>query len=203
MVDSCFLYSPRNNKENINILSIGNLNKGKDFSTLIKAFCVAFSKEEKVCLRIGGGGPEEASLKALIEENERVENEVNALTSGNIDEFLRLVSKSGDSSYKYLQNIYSTKDTANQGISLGLMMSEIFLGDNGAYSNSVYSNGSYSDCAYSNGVCRVHGGGFAGTILAIVKDNAVDEYRRNMDKIFGDGASMILQIRHCGGVRII
>jgi galactokinase len=83
------------------------------------------------------------------------------------------------------------------------MMSEIFLGDNGAYSNSVYSNGSYSDCAYSNGVCRVHGGGFAGTILAIVKDNAVDEYRRNMDKIFGDGASMILQIRHCGGVRII
>lgn len=124
----------------------------------------------------------------FIEENERVENEVNALTSGNIDEFLRLVSKSGDSSYKYLQNIYSTKDTANQGVSLGLMMSEIFLGD-----NSVYSNG----------VCRVHGGGFAGTILAIVKDNAVDEYRRNMDKIFGDGASMILQIRHCGGVRII
>ena len=113
--------------------------------------------------------------------------------SGNIDEFLRLVSKSGDSSYKYLQNIYSTKDTANQGVSLGLMMSEIFLGYNGSYSNG----------AYSNGVCRVHGGGFAGTILAIVKDNAVDEYRRNMDKIFGDGASMILQIRHCGGVRII
>ena len=118
---------------------------------------------------------------------------MNALTSGNIDEFLRLVSKSGDSSYKYLQNIYSTKDTANQGVSVGLMMSEIFLGDNGSYSNG----------AYSNGVCRVHGGGFAGTILAIVKDNAVDEYRRNMDKIFGDGASMILQIRHCGGVRII
>ena len=139
----------------------------------------------------------------FIEENDRVENEVNALTSGNIDEFLRLVSKSGDSSYKYLQNIYSTKDTANQGVSLGLMMSEIFLGDNGAYSNSVYSNGSYSNGAYSNGVCRVHGGGFAGTILAIVKDNAVDEYRRNMDRIFGDGASMILQIRHCGGVRII
>jgi len=119
----------------------------------------------------------------FIEEDERVENEVNALISGNIDEFLRLVSKSGDSSYKYLQNIYSTKDTANQGVSLGLMMSEIFLGDNGA--------------------CRVHGGGFAGTILAIVKDTAIDEYRRNMDKIFGDGASMILQIRHCGGVRII
>mgnify|MGYP003056890478 FL=1 len=129
----------------------------------------------------------------FIEENERVENEVNALTSGNVDEFLRLVSKSGDSYYKYLQNIYSTKDTANQGVSLGLMMSEIFLGDNGSYSNG----------AYSNGVCRVHGGGFAGTILAIVKDNVVDEYRRNMDKIFGDGASMILQIRHCGGVRII
>lgn len=70
-----------------------------------------------------------------------------------------------------------------RGVSLGLMMSEIFLGDNGA--------------------CRVHGGGFAGTILAIVKDTAIDEYRRNMDKIFGDGASMILQIRHCGGVRII
>ena len=65
------------------------------------------------------------------------EYEVNALTSGNIDEFLRLVSKSGDSSYKYLQNIYSTKDTANQGVSLGLMMSEIFLGDNSVYSNGV------------------------------------------------------------------
>ena len=77
-------------------------------------------------------------------------------------------------------------------------MSEIFLGHNGSYSSGVCGNG-----VYSNGVCRVHGGGFAGTILAIVKDTAIDEYRRNMDKIFGDSASMILQIRHCGGVRII
>ena len=72
MVDSSFCYSPRIPKDKFVISSIGNLNKGKDFATLINAFCVAFSKEDQVILRIGGGGPEEEALKTLISSHDRM-----------------------------------------------------------------------------------------------------------------------------------
>ena len=54
-----------------------------------------------------------------------------------------------------------------------------------------------------NGVARVHGGGFAGTIQAFVKNAFVEEYRNRMDGIFGSGACKILKIRNEGGVLIL
>ena len=45
-----------------------------------------------------------------------------------------------------------------------------------------------------DGVCRVHGGGFAGTIQAFVKEDAADRYKEAMDKLFGDGACKVLRI---------
>ncbi|MBR2620229.1 MAG: hypothetical protein IKC98_05305, partial [Firmicutes bacterium] len=89
-------------------------------------------------------------------------------------EFLRLVKESGDSSYKLLQNIYVADKSGTQSIAVGLAVSEAVLGE--------------------DGVCRVHGGGFAGTIQAFVKDDAADRYKAAMDKLFGDGACKVLRI---------
>ena len=124
-------------------------------------------------------------LRALhfITENERVQKEVNALKTGNIKQFLALVKASGDSSYKYLQNVYSNKDLKNQNVSVALMISEMLLED--------------------AGVSRVHGGGFAGTIQAFVKKEYVPEYKRGMDAVFGDGACRDLRIRKYGGIKVI
>ncbi|MBR2408397.1 MAG: galactokinase [Lachnospiraceae bacterium] len=124
-------------------------------------------------------------LRALhfITENERVQKEVIALKTGNIKQFLALVKASGDSSYKYLQNVYSGKDLKNQNVSVALMISEMLLED--------------------AGVSRVHGGGFAGTIQAFVKKEYVPEYKRGMDAVFGDGACRDLRIRKYGGIKVI
>ena len=124
-------------------------------------------------------------LRALhfIIENERVQKEVDALKKGNIKQFLVLVKASGDSSYKYLQNVYSNKDLKNQNVSVALMISEMLLED--------------------AGVSRVHGGGFAGTIQAFVKKEYVPEYKRGMDTVFGDGACSDLRIRKYGGIKVI
>lgn len=124
-------------------------------------------------------------LRALhfITENERVQKEVDALKKGNIKQFLVLVKASGDSSYKYLQNVYSGKDLKNQNVSVALMISEMLLED--------------------AGVSRVHGGGFAGTIQAFVKKEYVPEYKRGMDAVFGDGACSDLRIRKYGGIKVI
>ncbi len=126
-----------------------------------------------------------AFLRAIhfYEENKRVNQEVNALKSGDIDTFLKTVNASGNSSYKYLQNVYTNHDVEHQNVSVALMLSELFLGN--------------------NGVARVHGGGFAGTIQAFVKNEAVDEYKKQMDIVFGDGACNVLKIRKYGGMKVL
>ncbi len=124
-------------------------------------------------------------LRALhfLAENKRVEKEVAALKEGNIADFFATVKASGDSSYKYLQNVYSVKDVHQQNVSLALAVSEMLLAD--------------------NGVCRVHGGGFAGTIQAFVKNEAVKEYQRCMNQIYGAGACSVFKIRNYGGLWVV
>ena len=119
----------------------------------------------------------------FIRENERVQKEVAALSNEDIEVFLKNVKASGNSSYKYLQNVYSNADVQHQNVSIALAISEDFLGD--------------------NGVCRVHGGGFAGTIQAFVKNEAVAEYQKEMDKVFGQGACSVLKIRKYGGMKVL
>ena len=127
-----------------------------------------------------------AVLRALhfIKENERVSKEVNALKNENIDLFLSLVKESGNSSYKYLQNVYTTKDITAQNMSVALAFSEIVLGEDG-------------------GVARVHGGGFAGTIQAFVRNEKVAEYMETMNRIFGEGSCNVLKIRKYGGMKVL
>ena len=124
-------------------------------------------------------------LRALhfFAENSRVEKEVSALKEGDFVGFLETVKASGDSSYKFLQNVYSVKDVHKQNVSLALAVSEAVLAD--------------------NGVCRVHGGGFAGTIQAFVKNEVVKSYQSHMDQIFGAGSCRVLKIRNYGGIVVI
>lgn len=119
----------------------------------------------------------------FFDENKRVEKEVSALKQGDVDLFLQHVKASGDSSYKYLQNVYSVKDVYHQNVSLALALSESILGD--------------------AGVCRVHGGGFAGTIQAFVKNDEVKTYQKYMDRVFGDGSCSVMKIRKYGGMQVV
>ena len=124
-------------------------------------------------------------LRALhfFTENERVQKEVAALKQGDIETFLQNIKLSGDSSFKYLQNVYSNGDVKNQNISVALLMSDVTL--------------------KRGGVSRVHGGGFAGTIQAFVKNEMVLPYKMQMDNIFGEGACKDLRIRKYGGMKVM
>ena len=126
-----------------------------------------------------------AVLRAIhfVNETARAGKEADALKSGDIDSFMDLVRQSGNSSFKYLQNVYTNKDVTVQNVSLALSISDTILG--------------------SDEASRVHGGGFAGTIQAFVKKQNADRYQMYMDKAFGDGACEILAIRKYGGIRVI
>ncbi len=119
----------------------------------------------------------------FFSENERVAAQVAALKSGDADGFLNGVWASGNSSFKYLQNVYTVKNVREQGLSLALCLTEEFL-----------------KCR--PGACRVHGGGFAGTIQAFIPLDSVDEYAAHMDYIFGEGNCHILSVRPAGACEI-
>jgi galactokinase len=123
-----------------------------------------------------------AVLRALhfIRDVERVHEQVRSLEEGRIQDFLSQVNASGRSSAMMLQNSYPPKAPTEQGISLALALTENYIGKVG------------------QGACRVHGGGFAGTILAILPRKAVDGYRTMMEQVFGKGSMCLLDIRSAG-----
>ena len=59
-------------------------------------------------------------MRALhfFEENKRVEAEVAALKEGRFEDFLANITASGNSSWKWLQNCYTTASVQEQGISI-------------------------------------------------------------------------------------
>ncbi len=126
-----------------------------------------------------------AILRALhfFAENRRVAEQTEALAKGDLDAFFANVIASGRSSYCYLQNVYTTKNVEEQGLSLALCLSERLLSGKKA-------------------AWRVHGGGFAGTIQAFVPTADVAAYREAMDAAFGMGACMVLRIRPVGAIQL-
>ena len=119
----------------------------------------------------------------FFEENKRVDGQVKALENGEFEEFKKLIKASGDSSFKFLQNVYSSHNLQEQGVSVGLAVSEVILG--------------------GKGVCRVHGGGFAGTIQAFVPDELVERYKDGLDGVFGEGSCHVLKVRNYGGMKVL
>lgn len=125
-----------------------------------------------------------AILRAFhfINENQRVADQYDALKNNDFDKFFSLVNQSGDSSYNYLQNLYSISNPAEQNLCVALALSKKFLGDKGA--------------------CRVHGGGFAGTIQCYIPNDMLAQYKQMIEKAFGQGSCVVLAIRPVGGYEI-
>ena len=115
-------------------------------------------------------------------ENDRVEAESAALRAGDFQAYLRTAKESGYSSFMYLQNVYSSRFPEQQAVAVALMTAEHLLGGEGA--------------------CRVHGGGFAGTIQAFVPADQVEAFRHEMERVLGKGCCNVLQIRPYGGIVI-
>ena len=137
----------------------------------------AFYSEIKELRKIG----DRAVLRAMhfFEENERVIMQAAALNVGNTTEFLQLVNESGQSSLKYLQNIVNPAHPTQQGLALAMAICDRVLGVSGAY--------------------RVHGSGFAGSILAFVPEDYSQSFQRHLAGVFGDASCLFLQISSDGG----
>ncbi|MCI7741416.1 MAG: galactokinase [Clostridiales bacterium] len=123
-----------------------------------------------------------AVLRAMhvFEENKRVEKEIAALKANDFEGYLAQVRASGRSSWLYLQNVVPAGYTEHQELAFALALADRLLNGRGA--------------------CRVHGGGFAGTIQAFVPDAHLHAFRSGMDAVLGKGACHILSIRRQGGV---
>ena len=123
-------------------------------------------------------------LRALhfFEENKRVEIMVKALKEGKFDVFLENITASGNSSWKWLQNCFTNSSYQEQGITIALALTELFIGDK------------------KRGACRVHGGGFAGVIMAMLPNDLVDEYVEYIEKALGQGNAYRMSIRPYGAI---
>ena len=126
-----------------------------------------------------------AILRAIhfVRENERVEKALLALKNEDLDGFYQIILASGRSSYQYLQNVYTNHNPFEQGISLALCVADGAL-------------------AGKDGAFRVHGGGFAGTIQAFVRNEDLDGFVSTMNAVFGEGAAMPLNVRPLGAVKL-
>lgn len=127
-----------------------------------------------------------AILRALhfFTENDRVEKTAAAMKARDKDTILQLIDESGNSSWEWLQNCYTNKNPEEQKISLALALTRLFLKKCGA------------------GICRVHGGGFAGVIACILPEKDVDAYVDYISGFFGKENVYPMDIRGVGAVHI-
>ncbi|MDR1521069.1 MAG: galactokinase [Planctomycetota bacterium] len=135
-------------------------------------------------LKADSGIGDRAILRALhfFRENARVEREAEALKNGDFALFLRLAGESGRSSSVYLQNIQPAGAVKHQEVGLALALCEQLLEGSGA--------------------CRVHGGGFAGTVQSFVPFSLLERFRRGIEAVLGAGSCHILSPRAVGGIML-
>jgi len=132
----------------------------------------------------------------FFNENERVDAMTEALLKMEktaaadkqqvINYYLDLVNESGDSSWELLQNVYSPASSQDQGIAAALALTKDFFRRHKL-----------------RGACRVHGGGFAGTIQAYIPLDAMDFYRKNIEAVFGNDSLTVLKIRSKGVTELV
>ena len=130
-------------------------------------------------------GNDRAILRSFHYYNEdlRARKERDAIARKDIEALLTLINESGRSSYMYLQNVYPSSQPKIQPCAIGLALSDYILSGQGA--------------------SRIHGGGFAGTIQAVVPDDLLDSYKLVISSIFDEDAIMPVKIRPFGTKTII
>ncbi|MBD5452664.1 MAG: galactokinase [Lachnospiraceae bacterium] len=120
----------------------------------------------------------------FFEEDRRVGEMAKAIEKEDTAKILHLIQESGTSSWELLQNCYSLQNCKEQKITLVLALTELFLNKIG------------------DGVCRVHGGGFAGVIACLVPLAEADNYVEYIAKYVGSENVYPMNIRAVGAVRI-
>ena len=125
-----------------------------------------------------------AILRAMhvYAENRRVIAQKEALAAGNIDDYLKLVKQSGQSSWMYLQNICPAGAVDRQPVALALALCDTLLDGKGAF--------------------RVHGGGFAGTIQAYVPLEDLQGFVAKLEAVLGIGCCKTVNVRQKGGTQL-
>ena len=121
-----------------------------------------------------------ASLRAMhiFDENKRVLKAKEALERNDFETFLAQLNASGDSSYTMLQNVIAEGRDNGQAVAFTICYAKKLLNGRGAV--------------------RVHGGGFAGTVLAIVPNDQLNEFCAEMDRVLSPGACRPLSVRRRG-----
>ena len=160
----------------------------------LKAICSCFGKDVlrevseddfmMMLPTLRGKVSDRAILRAIhfYQENKRVQQQKKALQENDFDAFLQLITRSGYSSWMYLQNISPAGAVEHQEVAVALAMCDTLLNGRGAY--------------------RVHGGGFAGTVQAFVPMDMLEEFKSGIERVLGEGSCHVLKIRNEGGVRL-
>ena len=117
-----------------------------------------------------------AVLRAMhvFNDNQRVIRQIAALEENDVERYLELVRESGRSSWELLQNVIPETATNHQEMAVALAIAEKNLKGRGA--------------------CRVHGGGFAGTIQAYVPNDLTEEFRLSTEAVLGEGSCIFVNI---------
>ena len=113
-------------------------------------------------------------------ENRRVDIAKKALQKGQEKKFIDMINQSGISSLTMLQNCFPNGAVA-QPIPLGIALSKQLKGVKAV---------------------RVHGGGFAGTIIAYIDKVDVANYVKEMSKVFGDENVFHIEVRNIGACKV-
>ena len=124
-----------------------------------------------------------AILRAMhfFEENERVPRLAAALREPTAERYITEMLASGASSERKLQNIYPA-DPKERGLALALSLCEQELSGCGGW--------------------RVHGGGFAGTVQALVPREREAGFLRVMRETFGEESCTHLTVRAVGACEL-
>ena len=160
----------------------------------LKELCAAFGEDQLRSVNKGDFYNQITELRQRVgdrgvmraihvyDENQRVRHMRAALEAGDFDTFLSIITESGLSSWRLLQNVIPAGRTAKQEVAFALVLAEKLLNGRGA--------------------CRVHGGGFAGTIQAFVPNDLLDEFKSGIESVLGAGKCYVLTIRSQGGVEM-
>lgn len=114
----------------------------------------------------------------FYQENARVDRAEASLNNNDYENFLSAINESGISSLWKLQNCF-VAGSKEQPIPKALAITGSFV---------------------KNGANRVHGGGFAGCILNIVKNEEVKDFVSCAERFFDKNSVMVLHIRPVGAI---
>ncbi len=116
----------------------------------------------------------------FFDETWRASAMADALGLQDAKRYMQLMNESGRSSEQLLQNIETP--ACGDALARGLALSASILEGSGAW--------------------RVHGGGFAGCVQALMPDALFEDYRARMDEVFGEGSCRRIRI-HAKGVGVL